>query len=304
MEFKALTVLTTPIASELVADIFFDIGGQGVAIIDGSEIAELYKGQVIWDYIDRNVLRKTNTMVTGYTSVVEFDNTIRTLNARLDELRANSDFELGSLEILIKDISSNDWQNTWKSFYAPIEFERVVVVPSWQSYVTDKAVVKINPGLAFGTGEHESTRMCLSFLEKLELKDKIVSDIGCGSGILGIAALALGAKSCYFSDIDSEALINTRENALLSGVEDKIIVERASLLSGNAPRSNVILANLTADILIRLCDELSAFLGEDTEVIVSGIILERKQDVIDAFAALGLPPKDELIMNNWAAFRF
>jgi len=243
-------------------------------------------------------------MVTGYTSAAEYRNSKSLLESRLAELRANSDFDLGSLEVTVKDIDGEDWLNTWKRFYSPIELERVVIVPSWQSYSTDKAVVKINPGMAFGTGEHESTKMCLTLLEKAAVAGNIVSDIGCGSGILGIASIMLGASSCYFSDIDSEALNNMRENAVLNGVLEKATIKKASLLSGAPTNSDLILANLTADILIRLTAELPAHINGNTIIIVSGIILERESDVLNAFAKIGLDPKDRLTLNDWVAFRF
>jgi ribosomal protein L11 methyltransferase len=158
--------------------------------------------------------------------------------------------------------------------------------------------------MAFGTGEHESTKMCLALLEKLGVLGKTVSDIGCGSGILGIASLKLGASSCYFSDIDPEALNNMRENATLNGVLDKSTIVQASLLSGAPIGRDIILANLTADILIRLTAELPLYIDGNTQIIVSGIILERENDVLTAFAKIGLEQKERLTLNDWAAFRF
>ncbi len=305
MNYKAITVNTTSIGAELVADILFEFGGQGVSIIDSADVAELYKNQIIWDYIDKNVLIQSDIVkVTGYTDCEQFDYVSRMLDHRLSELKNSSDFELGSLETSYKDIDGEDWLNNWKKFYSPIELERIVIVPSWLTYDSNRTVVRINPGMAFGTGEHETTRMCLELIEQLDLHNKTVSDIGCGSGILGISCLKLGAKSCYFADIDRVALDNMRENAALNGVLDLSIVECASLMSGNAPRSDVILANITADILIMLAKQLPGKISGGTIIIISGIIKEREQEVLDAFRQAGRLPQARLSVKDWVAIRF
>ncbi|NCA67042.1 MAG: 50S ribosomal protein L11 methyltransferase [Clostridia bacterium] len=305
MTYKSIIINTTTLGAELVADILFDIGSQGVSIIDSADVIELFNSEIIWDYIEQNVFAESEVVkVTGYTSEEQLKDAQAELDTRLAELREYSEFALGSLEVSIVDIDGEDWYNTWKKFYSPIELDKIAIVPCWQNYDKDKVVVRINPGMAFGTGEHESTRMCLTLLEKLDLTDKTVSDIGCGSGILGIAALKLGAKSCYFADIDKLALENMRENATLNNVMDNATVECASLLMGSAPKSDVILANITADILIKFASQLPPFLTQDTKIIVSGIIKEREVVVLDAFAAIGLVPTNRITMKDWVALEF
>lgn len=305
MNCKAISVNTTTIGAELVADIFFELGGQGVSIIDSADIAELYKNEIIWDYIDENVFTNSDVVkVTGYTTVEQLANTLSVLNKRLEELNNNSDFLLGSLEISVKNIEGKDWENDWKNYYSPIELNKIAIIPSWLNYNGEKTAIRINPGMAFGTGEHESTKLGLTLLEKLDLKDKTVADIGCGSGILGIAAIKLGAIHCYFADIDNLALDNMRENARLNCVEDKMTVENASLLSGNFTKSDIILANITADILILLASQLPLYITDKTEIILSGIIKNREQEVIEAYKSIGLLPKERITENDWIALRF
>ncbi len=303
MEYFAVTVLTTSLGSELVADIFFDIGGQGVTIMDSQDVLQLYKEDIIWDYIDEDVLSVNEVVsVTGYTSGDSLATTLTRLNESLETLKANSDFLLGSLEVHTKKLQQEDWNSEWKKHYAPIELDRVVIVPNWYNYKTDKSVVRIEPGMAFGTGEHESTKMCLQFLENIDLHGKTVLDIGCGSGILGIAALVLGAKSCYFSDIDSTALDNMRENANINAVDSKMTVQQSSLMEGDmCPKGDILLANITADMLIILSKSVTQKLKNNSDIILSGIIKEREGEVLDSFLKEGLQLVSKLYQNDWVA---
>ena len=303
MKYKAITVSTTTEGAELVSDLFFGICGQGVSIIDANDLKELYKGEIIWDYIDESVFTASNIVkVTGYTDEENFQSAMDSLCLGLENLKENFPFPLGALEISVEDVDGDDWFNSWKKFYQPIRVDGITVLPIWQKTEETGTVVKINPGMAFGTGEHESTQMCLSLLQKENVRDLQVSDIGCGSGILGIAALKLGAKNCYFSDIDSTALENLKENIKLNQVTEKSICECASLADGNPPQSDLVFANITADILILLSKSINKVLKPNGILILSGIISTREEEVLSAYREVGLKVVSRLSLKDWRGF--
>ena len=303
MKYKAITVSTTTEGAELVSDLFFGICGQGVSIIDANDLKELYKGEIIWDYIDESVFTASNVVrVTGYTDEANFQDALEQLNQGLENLKANFQFPLGSLEISIEEVDGDDWFNSWKKFYQPIKVDGITVVPIWQKIPEEGTVIKINPGMAFGTGEHESTQMCLSLLQREKVTGLQVSDLGCGSGILGISALKLGAKNCYFSDIDATALENLKENILLNGVFENSVCECASLADGNPPQSDLVFANITADILIMLSKSIHKVLKKGGTLILSGIIATREEEVISAYQKAGLRVENRLALKDWRGF--
>lgn len=303
MKYKAITVSTTTEGAELVSDLFFGICGQGVSIIDANDLKELYKGEIIWDYIDESVFTASNVVrVTGYTDEENFQDALEQLNQGLENLKANFQFPLGSLEISIEEVDGDDWFNSWKKFYQPIKVDGITVVPIWQKIPEEGTVIKINPGMAFGTGEHESTQMCLSLLQREKVTGLQVSDIGCGSGILGISALKLGAKNCYFSDIDATALENLKENIRLNGVFENSVCECASLADGNPPQSDLVFANITADILIMLSKSIHKVLKKGGTLILSGIIATREEEVISAYQEAGLRVENRLALKDWRGF--
>ena len=303
MKYKAITVSTTTEGAELVSDLFFGICGQGVSIIDANDLKELYKGEIIWDYIDESVFTASNVVkVTGYTDEANFQDALEQLNQGLENLKANFQFPLGSLEISIEEVDGDDWFNSWKKFYQPIKVDGITVVPIWQKIPEEGTVIKINPGMAFGTGEHESTQMCLSLLQREKVTGLQVSDIGCGSGILGISALKLGAKNCYFSDIDATALENLKENIRLNGVFKNSVCECASLADGNPPQSDLVFANITADILIMLSKSIHKVLKKGGTLILSGIIATREEEVISAYQEAGLRVENRLALKDWRGF--
>jgi len=305
MNYKAITVSTTTEGAELVSDLFFTLGGQGVCVIDSNDIKELYKGEIIWDYIDESVFSSSPIVkVTGYTDEIAFDSVLEGINKGLEDLKSRSPFALGSLELSVSDVDADDWFNSWKKFYQPIEVDEITILPVWQKYDGNGKVVRIDPGMAFGTGEHESTKMCLKLLQRIDVSNKSIADIGCGSGILGIASLKLGAKKCYFSDIDAIALNNLVDNLRINNVEEFSTYERASLADGNPPVADLVFANITADILIMLSNDIPKLLHDGSYVILSGIIKERENEVLSAYEKVGLKLLEKLEMKDWRGVLF
>ncbi len=300
MKWYEIIVNTTTEGTELIADAFFSIGCTGgVKIVDKSDVIDVIKNQKMWDYIDEAVLNSADTAkVSGYVSFDEKDKKIE----ELTEILKNENVPFGEINTAVIDDES--WVETWKKYYRPIDAGRYVIVPKWINYNEDgKIKVLMDPGMAFGTGEHESTKMCLMLMSGNDFTGKSVIDVGTGSGILGIAAIKSGAKSCYMCDIDSIAVKAAKENAELNGVLDKVEIELADLLQKDMT-ADIVLANLTAGILVRLSDGLNKHVHSGSKLICSGIIHERKQEVIDAFVKSGFKLDKELIMGEWDALEF
>lgn len=303
MKWYEITVNTDTEGADLIADAFFSIGCVGgVKIIDKNDVLDIIQHNKMWDYIDDELLRSTEVVkVSGYVSQEEKNAKLAELNEQLDSIKS---FGVSYGEIVTKEIDDESWVDVWKKYYRPIEAGRYVIVPKWIKH-EDPERIKINmdPGMAFGTGEHESTRMCLELMSQVNFFGKDVVDVGTGSGILGIGAMKSGAKSCYMCDIDSVAVKAAKENAELNGVQDQVTIELADLLQ-NDKKGDVILANLTASILERLSLDLGRHVNKGGILICSGIIHARKQEVIDAFVRAGFKLVESVTMGEWNALRF
>ena len=208
--------------------------------------------------------------------------------------------------ITVSGVNEEDWANSWKAYYKPIKIgERIVIVPAWEKYnaAPDEIVVRMDPGMAFGTGTHETTRLVIKLLEKYIKKDMRVADVGCGSGILAICASKLGAGECKAYDIDPVAVKVANENIKDSGL-DNVTCEVSDLLkqvdlSGGS--YDVICANIVADIIIRMMPDVGSFMDENSVILASGIIVERSDDVINGFAEHGFKIIERIEENGWCA---
>jgi len=209
-------------------------------------------------------------------------------------------------EIECIGVHEEDWANSWKQYYKPIKTgEKLVIVPEWEEYdPTDgEIVVLMDPGMAFGTGTHETTRLCAMLLEKYVRPGDRMLDVGCGSGILAICAAKLGAGSCFACDIDPVAVRIAGENAALNqtaqvetGVSD--LLAQAKKAPGGY---HICCANIVADVIIRLSPDIGAFMEPDGVLIVSGIITERAEETVSALKAAGWHLIDERRENGWFA---
>lgn len=254
---------------------------------------------MIWDYIDDSLkIDDKKVFVSGF---YDEGKNLSSLNQKLDLLKANAAVDVGSLETSVSVNRTEDYENVWRQFYTPIEIgEKLVVVPKWLKHSDNgRNAVYIDPGMAFGTGKHETTSMCLKLLDSTDLQDKTVADMGCGSGILGIAAMKLGAKSCMMNDIDPQAVKAAKENAELNGVDCTILLGD---LKNDGEQFDVIIANITADVLIRLSSVIESMAKKGTTVILSGIINERADDVVKAYGKFLL--KDRIKDGEWQALRY
>lgn len=296
MKYKTITVFTNHNDADLISSAMFDAGAGGVSILDKQDFLDLVKSDVIWDYVDESVLEQSE--VVKVSTMYEQDDSDFPINleANLEELKKNG-VQFG--EILKGEIDAADYENEWKKYYNPIKTKNITIVPTWIEYNPgkDEKIMRLDPGMAFGTGSHATTRMCL---ELMDVEGKDVIDVGCGSGILGIAAKICGAKSVYMCDIDAQAVEFATKNAELNNVVATI--EKADLLEGEQ-QADFIFANITADILMRFSKSIGKHLRENGTIVLSGIIDTRLDEVIQCYQSAGYQIVERMEIDDWRALK-
>ncbi len=253
------------------------------------------------DLIDESILNadKTIASVSVYLAGKGHADVVAELRSRLAELKIEAKIELNG-------VNEEDWANSWKEYYKPIKIgDRIVVVPAWEKYEAKEGeiIVRMDPGMAFGTGNHETTRLVIRLLEKYIHSGERVLDVGCGSGILAICASKLGAKMCRAYDIDPVAVKVARENIKDSGLSN-VSCDVSDLLRGVDKTDggyDVICANIVADIIIRMTPDIDRYMNDDAVILASGIIDERADDVIASFEEHGFYIAEKLLDNGWCA---
>ena len=254
------------------------------------------------DLIDESILNADKT-IASVSVYVPSDVGVADNLAFLHERLATNKID-GKIDI--SGVNEDDWANSWKAYYKPIKIgERIVIVPAWEKYdaAPDEITVRMDPGMAFGTGSHETTRLVIGLLEKYTKGGERVLDVGCGSGILAICARKLGAGICRAYDIDPVAVKVARENIKDSG-ETNISCDQSDLLRQvdiTDGGYDIICANIVADIIIRMTPDVDRYLNDGGIILASGIILERSQDVISCFEENGFEIADRAIDNGWCA---
>lgn len=213
---------------------------------------------------------------------------------------------LDDAKIEITGHKEEDWANSWKAYYKPIKIGNIVIVPAWEKYNAgeDEIIVKMDPGMAFGTGTHETTKLIIGLLQKYVHKGDSVMDVGTGSGILAICSAKLGAAMCRAYDIDPMSVRVANENIKDSGLDDIVTCKQSDLLrqaENTEGGYDVICANIVADIIIRMTPDVSRFMNNKTVLLASGIISERRDDVISCFEQHGLKIIEVAEDNGWCA---
>lgn len=311
MKFTEVTVHTTSEGSELVADILWRYSNYGVAISDVKDVIALQRDKVMyWDYMDEDLTRDTGeALVKAFVTVEDTPVYMPQIRADIEEMKENCAgcMPLGSLEITTRTVEGDDWIEIWRKHFRPIHIgSRVVVVPEWIKYEKQpqEVTVRLDSNMAFGTGEHETTSMCLELLQEYLTPESVCLDVGCGSGILGISAVLLGAKSAYLTDIDPVATDSAEHNCVLNGVADRCTVKRTDLVGDSEIAADIALANITAEVLCRLAPTLPAHVKSGGTLILSGIIKEKLEGVLQAFAAVGFNHIKTINKGEWYAVAF
>lgn len=301
-----ITIHTTNEASEIVESILLDYGSTGVAIEDPTTLEENLHddfGTIVelspTDFPDVGVI------VKGYINELNFDDeTFTRFKAELEQLGQN--INIGEFfKIETTTIKDSDWENSWKDYFDILNIgEKFVIVPTWREYENEenKYVINIDPGMAFGTGGHETTSLCIKNLEKYVKPHDNIIDVGCGSGILSIAASYLTDGEIKAVDLDKLAVDVSRENFALNNLENIITVEEASLLTKETKKYNVIVANILAHIIELMLDDAYKLLEDGGYYITSGIIKDKKDELLEKMLERGFKLVEETSDNEWYSF--
>ena len=277
MKYSEITVRTTSEMAEVVAYFLQEVCLDGVTILDKNDLYQ----NASWDYKDdsADMVYADEVMVKGYCNVEDTNSVLTFLRQNLSNLT-----NAGSLDIKVGTVDGNAWVEKWKETFRPLETEKLVICPEWQSVETDKIVFLMDSGVAFGTGQHETTSMCLEFLENLHLSNQTVLDVGCGSGILGLCALLLGAKSAELVDIDVQATDVALHNAQINGLDSLCSIKTGNLTEKTTGTFNIVFANLTADILQLLYQDISTVVHSGTTLILSGILDIKLDGIVELYS--------------------
>ena len=314
MKWLALHIDTSPAGLDPVQTMLSSLGIDGLVIEDEADFRRfLEQNQQYWDYVDEDLDRSMagKCRVTFY---VEDDEAGFTLVAAariaMSQLKEEHP-EYAPLIMTMDGVEDADWENNWRAFYKPMEIgERLIVVPDWETAdPKDRVELRLEPGLAFGTGSHATTRLCLTALEKSVKSGARVADLGCGSGILSIAALLLGAETAFACDIDEKAVDIAYANAALNGVgRDRYTVQAGDVLTDAGLQKelgdgyDIVVANIVADVIIALAPAVGRLLKQDGLFIASGVIDERAAEVRGVLEAQGFTVVEENQSEGWSCF--
>ena len=290
MEWIELSVKTTPEASESVSGLFIQLGSGGVEIED-SEWIENQRAQGGWEYSDLAPAKEQGVVVVrAYFPIDQWiEEKIQRIEEGLQVIR-HSELELGEGILHSQNIDEEDWAHAWKAYFKPIRVgEHLIVKPTWEEYdaESDDIILELDPGMAFGTGTHPTTRLCMEALESYLQPGMDVVDVGCGSGILAVTAAKLGAAGVDAMDIDPLAVRITIENVHLNDVESVVRSRENDLLAGWNRPVNLVVSNIVADIILRLAPVVPSCLTEKGLWLSGGIITERRSEVEKAIKAQG-----------------
>lgn len=308
MNYLQMNIETLSTGQEAVSNLLIAAGCGGFEVIDPADFKEFIDTVTPhWDYVDEELLKRQSdrTVIKVYAADNEQGLAMfKDIEQRIEALRADPLAHLyGTLEITVCDLPEEDWQSGWKQYYKPIHVEDLVVVPMWEDYTAaaGETVMKIDPGMAFGTGAHETTRLCLKALTQLDLAGKPLLDVGCGSGILSIGGVLLGAKSAFGCDIDQLAVEVARRNAALNNIESNCTYAAGDLLEVVEGQYPIVVANIVADVILMLLKDLKTVLLPGGTFIASGIIDDRKEELVAAIQTCGLTIQKIEEERGWVA---
>lgn len=296
-------VVTTSEAIEPISGIFYGLDVKGVAIEDPEDIKN--RDKLSWDFADVNIFEFGDdaAVVKGYFNENEnVENIIEYVENKIEELKEMG-IDVGKGFVTTKDVFEEDWATSWKKYYKPLRIgNKILIKPIWEDIEisSDDIVVELDPGMAFGTGTHETTSMCVELLEKYLNENNNLFDIGTGSGILSIVASKLGAENVIGVDLDEVAVAAAKENVSYNKIDNVNILhgDLVNVLKGEA---NIVVANIIAEVVVYLTSIIKPFIKKDGYFITSGIIKDRKEDVLNALNKEGFEVVEISEKGEWVA---
>ena len=306
MKWFEIAIHTTNEAVEPVSNILHEAGASGVVIEDPLELikerenvfGEIYQLNPA-DYPDEGVMVKAYIPVTSFLA-----ETIEAIKDSINNL-SSYDIDLGQNAVSISEVHEEEWATAWKKYYHPVKIsERFTIVPTWEEYEpvsSDELIIELDPGMAFGTGTHPTTVMCIQALERTIQEGDLVVDVGTGSGVLSIASALLGAKHIQALDLDEVAVESAKMNVKLNKVQDLVDVSQGNLLDGVDEQADVVVANILAEVIMRFTDDVGKVVKTGGYFIASGIIQPKKEDVKNAIITSGFTIEETIQMEDWVA---
>lgn len=315
MKYTEFKVYASHAGIELVNAIMMEHGIDYISINDPEDFRDILnrKNEYGWDYIEDDLKKDLDRepALSVYFGEDDDLSIIGRLSMDVENLRGDVEaglygdgFDAGSLNIEISESDDSEWKDKWKEFFHPTKItEHLVVKPSWEEYTPEAGdlVIEIDPGMAFGTGTHETTSLCMKLMEKYMRDDHKVLDVGCGSGILSIAASLLGAKDVLGIEIDEGAVEVAKENVALNGCSDNVKVVQGDLTKGIEYKADIIVANLMADLVMMLAGSALAHMEEDGVFISSGILTDKEETVSRAIEEAGFEIVEIMEDGEWCA---
>lgn len=304
-EWMEVTVVTSSEAVEIVTGLYYACGLNGISILDSVDV-EFKKnnkvGKTDWDYFDEDLLNiEDGAVIKGYFKYdEEFDGKVTYIKNGMNDLE-DIGIDKGKGEVFVNKVNEEEWENNWKKYYKPTKIgEKVVVKPTWEEYrVKDgELIVELDPGMAFGTGTHETTRMCVKALEKNVEANSVVFDIGTGSGILAITASKLGAEKVVGVDLDMVAVESAKKNVGYNSLGN-IEILYGDLMEVVEGKADIVVANIMADIIMFLAEGVKEFIKENGLFISSGIIDSKEEEVTQKLINVGFEIVDIQRERGW-----
>lgn len=304
MKWSEISVHTTNEAIEPIANILHEAGASGVVIEDPSELikerknkfGETYQLDPL-DFPDEGVIIKAYLLNNHL-----LEQTLTDIKKAIDRL-TRFHIDIGKNKVTLNEVNEEDWATAWKKYYHPVKVSNTItIVPTWEQYEpanNEELIIELDPGMAFGTGTHPTTTMCVQALEKTVKNSDFVIDVGTGSGILSIAAAKLGAKQVTAYDLDEVAVSAAKQNIALNHVQQHVTVYQNNLLDDVNEQADIVIANILADVIIRLVNNAAITVKQDGYFITSGIIQQKQKDVQQAIETAGFMVIEVMRVEDW-----
>lgn len=306
MKWSELCIHTTNEAVEPISNILHEAGASGVVIEDPLELVrerENVFGEIY--QLDPNDFPEEGVIVKAYLPVNSFlGETVDGIKELINNL-VEYDIDLGANKVTISEVNEEEWATAWKKYYHPVKIsEQITIVPTWEEYTpvsSDEKIIELDPGMAFGTGTHPTTILCIQALEKQVKPGMHIIDVGTGSGVLTIAAAKYGAAEILALDLDEVAVNSAKINCKLNKVHDKVTIKQNDLLKEVDVEADIIVANILAEVIVRFTDDVERLLKPGGRFISSGIIKQKRAEVEEAIKNSGLIIEEVMTMEDWVS---
>ncbi|MEK5173388.1 50S ribosomal protein L11 methyltransferase [Heyndrickxia sp. FSL W8-0496] len=307
MKWSEIMIHTTNEAIEPISNILHEAGASGVVIEDPFDLIKEREDQFGEIYqLNPDDYPEEGVIIKAYIAVNSFlGETIEEIKQSINNL-TELNIDIGHNDVSISEVNEEEWATAWKKYYNPVKIsEKFTIVPTWEEYEpvsSDELIIELDPGMAFGTGTHPTTVMCIQALERTVKQGDSVIDVGTGSGVLSIAAAMLGAEKVTALDLDEVAVQSARLNVKLNKVQSVVTVSKNDLLQGMDGQVDVVVSNILAEVIMSFTDDVAKAVKMGGYFIASGIIQQKKDQVKDAMIASGFTIEETIIMEDWVAF--